>query len=78
MCTPEPLMLKVIVSAPGFAFASRIAWRSDPAPESFVFVTVYVVRRRAEPDGPSRNPGESTPPPVVALVIAGAVFWSRE
>jgi hypothetical protein len=33
-------MLNAIVSAPGFAFASRIAWRSEPAPESAVLVTV--------------------------------------
>ena len=38
--TPEPVMLKLIVSAPGFALASRIAWRSEPAPESAVVVTV--------------------------------------
>jgi hypothetical protein len=35
-------MLNVIVSAPGVAFASRIAWRNDPAPLSSVFVTVNV------------------------------------
>ncbi len=38
--TPEPTMLKAIVSAPGLALASRIAWRSVPAPESAVEVTV--------------------------------------
>ena len=40
VCTPLPTMLNWIVSAPGLAFASRIAWRSDPAPESAVVVTV--------------------------------------
>ena len=29
--TPEPTMLKAIVSAPAAVLASRIAWRSDPA-----------------------------------------------
>src|SRR6188508_1595265 len=40
--TPAPGMLKSIVSAPGLAFASVIAWRSDPAPESALVVTVKV------------------------------------
>src|SRR5262245_30027134 len=40
--TPAPGMLNAIVSRPGFPFASRIAWRSDPGPESLVFVTVKV------------------------------------
>src|ERR1041385_1930300 len=42
VCTPLPGMLKVMVSAPGFEFADRIAWRSDPAPLSFVLMTVNV------------------------------------
>ena len=33
-------MLKAIVSAPGLALASVIAWRSDPAPASADVVTV--------------------------------------
>ena len=37
--TPVPGMLKVMSSGPGFAFASRMAWRSEPAPALFVFVT---------------------------------------
>ena len=40
VCTPEPMMLKAIVSAPGLASASRIAWRRVPAPVSAVEVTV--------------------------------------
>src|SRR2546430_6519816 len=36
-------MLKLIVSAPAFAFASKIAWRNEPPPESFVFVTRKVL-----------------------------------
>src|SRR5512135_2195847 len=42
--TPEPGMSNAIVCGPAPpAFASRIAWRSDPAPLSFVLVTVKVV-----------------------------------
>src|SRR6266545_4862201 len=40
-------MLKTIVSAPEVALASRIAWRKEPGPESFVFVTVKVAARAA-------------------------------
>ena len=40
---PVPIA-NVIVSAPAFVFASRIACRSEPAPESFVLVTLYVAR----------------------------------
>jgi len=39
---PAPVTLKAIVSAPAAALASVIAWRSDPAPESLVLVTVKV------------------------------------
>jgi len=41
---PFPAMLKSIVSVPAAVFASRIACRRDPAPLSFVFVTVKTVR----------------------------------
>jgi hypothetical protein len=40
---PAPGMLKFIESAPGFEFAPEIASLSDPAPESFVLVTVKVI-----------------------------------
>jgi hypothetical protein len=40
--TPEPVIANAIVSKPGLAFASRIAWRRLPAPESAVVVTVKV------------------------------------
>src|SRR5438445_3066736 len=40
-CAPEP-MLKAITSGPGRAFASRIAWRSEPGPLSAVLVTTKV------------------------------------
>src|SRR2546430_16708824 len=33
-------MLKTMVDGPGTAFASAIAWRSDPGPLSFVLVTM--------------------------------------
>jgi hypothetical protein len=36
---PEPIANR-ISSAPGFPFASRIAWRSEPGPESLLVVTV--------------------------------------
>src|SRR5262245_58296393 len=39
--TPLPGMLKWIAD-PGWALASVIAWRSDPAPLSFTLVTVKV------------------------------------
>ena len=43
VCTPAPGMLKWISSnVPVLAFASRIAWRSDPAPLFAVFVTTNV------------------------------------
>jgi hypothetical protein len=40
-----PLTLKVMVSAPAAALVSVIAWRNDPAPLSFRFVTVNVAAR---------------------------------
>jgi len=40
--TIVPLMVKTMVSSPGVALASDIAWRSDPGPESPVEVTVKV------------------------------------
>ncbi len=40
--TPPPAMLNAIVSFVVAAFASVIACRKLPAPESFVFVTVKV------------------------------------
>ena len=45
-------MLNAIVSSPGFALASRMAWRSDPAPVSFVFDTVKVAARSGSPMKP--------------------------
>src|SRR6266496_4760881 len=40
--TPEPGILNAIVSVPAFALASRIACLKEPAPLSFVLVTVKV------------------------------------
>ena len=41
-CAPPPAMLNWMTSAPGAALASRIAWRSVPAPASAVLVTPNV------------------------------------
>ena len=38
-----PVMLKLITSAPALAFASRIAWRSEPGPLSLTLVTRKVI-----------------------------------
>src|SRR5512135_719067 len=56
---------KVIVSAPGFALASRIAWRSDPGPESAVVVTAKVVG--AAPAGVATSTGSVTATTSVAM-----------
>ena len=37
-----PVTANEIVSAPGTRFASETAWRDEPEPESFVFVTSNV------------------------------------
>src|SRR2546426_12810088 len=42
VCTPDPLMLNTIVSGPGLALASRIAWRNEPGPLSAVVTTAKV------------------------------------
>ena len=47
MVREGPLMLKVIVSRPGAALASRIACRREPGPKSPVFVTTKVAAARA-------------------------------
>src|SRR5258706_8904381 len=39
VCSPAPGMAKVMVSVPALPLASRMAWRSEPAPRSSVFVT---------------------------------------
>src|SRR5262249_54612093 len=50
-------MAKVIVSAPGAAFASRIACRSEPGPPSSVVVTVKTAgaNRSSSPSTPGRK-----------------------
>lgn len=48
VCTPEPGMLKLMVSAPGLAFASRIACRKVPGPLLAVLVTVKVAPKAAD------------------------------
>jgi hypothetical protein len=47
-------MLKAIVSAPGVALASRIAWRREPGPASFVLVTVNVAAETDDAPQPRR------------------------
>jgi len=42
VCTPDPEILNVIVSAPTWLLASVIAWRNEPVPISFVLVTENV------------------------------------
>ncbi len=46
VCAPAPGIAKLIRSSPARPFASRMAWRSDPAPLSLVLVTTNV-------DGPA-------------------------
>src|SRR5262245_44346329 len=51
---PESPSAKSIASAPGLALASRIAWRSEPMPESARFRTVKVLGK-ARPSSSSRR-----------------------
>ena len=46
--TPAPGIANWIVCGPAVEFASRMACRSEPAPESLVFVTVNVAAAREE------------------------------
>ena len=43
VCGPDPGMLNVIVSRGPGSFASKMAWKSDPGPLSFVLVTTSVL-----------------------------------
>jgi len=65
MVAAPRLGAKVMVSAPAAALASRIAWRNDPVPLSFRFVTVNVaaVRRRdtAGAEGQRQNGQDDRP-----------------
>src|SRR4030095_12869732 len=70
-------MSKAIVSSPGLVLASRMAWRSDPAPESLVLVTVKgaapreeFARRNAKTNG-NRRIG----PPVAIEGPSGRNAW---
>ena len=74
--TPEPGIAKTMRSSPKLPFASRMACRSDPAPESLVLVTVNVaadagsanartaVKKslRTRPPREGRTPGRRTRP----------------
>src|SRR5579859_4919659 len=48
VCTPPPGILKVIEVKAGLALTSRIACRSEPAPESFVLVTTGFAAQESE------------------------------
>src|SRR3979490_732846 len=55
---PVPVMLNAMVSVtPTLALESRIAWRSDPAPESEVLVTVRVAAQRDSTAASRKNAG---------------------
>jgi hypothetical protein len=56
---PAPETLNAIVSSPAAVFASLIAWRSDPAPESAVVVTVNVVPSQHAASTNSSDPARS-------------------
>ena len=59
MCTPPPAMAKSIsLVAPVAALESRIAWRSDPAPVSFVLLTRKVLESNCR-DSSVREPPDS-------------------
>src|SRR5262245_5448695 len=56
-----PGMLNAIASIPGFPFASRIALRNDPGPESFVLVTVKVAA--------DSDPARATSPVAIPILV---------
>ena len=72
-CGPEPAMLNAMMCGPAAPLASRIAWRSDPAPESAIVVTVYVV---AESDAAKAKP-RATPRQATRVGRIGDSFFVR-
>src|ERR1051325_3516957 len=60
--TPEPGMLKAMVSVPVAALASRIACRREPGPLSFVLMTVKVVAAKADGSQLEWRPGNRSQP----------------
>ena len=74
---------KSIVSLPAAAFASMIAWRSEPAPLSLVLRTVNVAApagaaRRAAANAPAPAPSARTDPLVTnAVAVRGNVRGRR-
>jgi hypothetical protein len=71
--TPEPGMLKLMLSRPGEALLSIIACRRLPGPESFVFTTVNVAKGESSdfPLDPSTEwPHSAT---IINVVIAASV-----
>ncbi len=73
VCTPEPGIAKAMSSLPGFAFAERIAWRSEPAPESLVLVTVKV----AADSTAARSTPRTTRVLLIRRVLQGRVDYCR-
>src|SRR5262249_18510558 len=55
VCTPAPGLLKAMVSVPAWELASRIAWRSDPAPEASVLTTVIIEGVRRSSSGSTKG-----------------------
>src|SRR5262245_44812790 len=77
VCTPAPGMLKRMVEKSMLLLASLIACRSDPGPESFVFVTVKApASRGAEAKADAR----STIPAAIRTTRIGShsLFWCGE
>src|SRR5829696_212905 len=70
---PLPGMSNSMASAPGVALASRIACRSEPAPESLVLVTVKVVEAwawLAIKSIAARSADSSSPRAITLAVVA--------
>src|SRR5450432_3782007 len=63
-------MLKAIVSVPGFVFASMIAWRREPAPESPIWFTVNVVAETNET-------GSRSPTVTAQVLFMGSPSWRK-
>ena len=73
--TPVEGIANAIVSAPGLPFASRMAWRSDPAPESAVVVTVKVAAPAPVAASPRQADAATRPRAIRALVSMAASSW---
>src|ERR1051325_2576903 len=71
ICTPEPGILKAIVlrDVVNASLASRMACRSEPAPESFVLVTTKVCGGISVPTGVQVENSEVLPAASVAVAV---------